>query len=97
MAAVDYEIFEAGDVALQDGMTLRGARLAYKTYGRLDEARANVIVYPTSYGAQHHDTEWLIRPGRALDPGKYFIVIPNMLCNGLSSSPSNAGPPHDRG
>jgi hypothetical protein len=36
---------------------------------------ANVIVYPTSYGAQHYDTEWLIRPGRALDPERFFIVI----------------------
>jgi homoserine O-acetyltransferase/O-succinyltransferase len=32
----------------------------------------------------------------ALDPAKYFIVIPNMLGNGLSSSPSNTPPPYDR-
>src|SRR6202049_4101780 len=70
---------------------------AYKTYGRLDAVRSTMIVYPTSYGAQHYDTEWLIRRGRALDPERYFIIIPNMLGNGLSSSPSNVGPPHDRG
>ena len=45
----------------------------------------------------HYDTEWLIRTGRALDPERYFIIIPNMLGNGLSSSPSKIGPPHDRG
>jgi homoserine O-acetyltransferase len=93
----DYEIFALGDVALERGMTLRNAKLAYKTYGSLNAARSNVIVYPTSFGAQHTDTEWLIRPGRALDPERYFIVIPNLLCNGLSSSPGNVGPPHDRG
>jgi homoserine O-acetyltransferase len=97
MTSPDYETFELGDVPLQSGLTLRAARLAYKTYGSLNAARSNVIVYPTSYGAQHSDIEWLIRPGRALDPERYFIVIPNMLTNGLSSSPSNAGPPHDRG
>ena len=97
MTLRDYDIFELGDVPLQSGLTLRNAQLAYKTYGRLDAARRNVIVYPTSYGAQHTDTEWLIRPGRALDPERYFIIIPNMFGNGLSSSPSNAGPPHDRG
>ena len=97
MTASDHEIFELGDVALQGGLTLRSARLAYKTYGALNPARSNVIVYPTSYGAQHTDTEWLIRPGRALDPERFFIIIPNMLANGLSSSPSNVGPPHDRG
>jgi homoserine O-acetyltransferase len=35
-------------------------------------------------------------PGRALDPGKYFIIGPNMFGNGLSSSPSNTPPPFDR-
>ena len=34
--------------------------------------------------------------GRAIDPAKYFIVAPNMLGNGLSSSPSNTPPPLDR-
>ena len=33
---------------------------------------------------------------RAIDPAKYFIVAPNMLGNGLSSSPSNTPPPLDR-
>ena len=95
MASRDYEIFELGDVPLQSGLTLRNAQLAYKTYGRLDASR-NVIVYPTSYGAQHTDTEWLIRQGRTLDPERYFIIIPNMFGNGLSSSPSNTPPPFDR-
>jgi homoserine O-acetyltransferase len=93
----DYQIFEAGDVVLQSGLTCRGARLAYKTYGTLSPARDNVIVHPTSYGAQHYDLEWAIGAGRALDPAKYFIVIPNMFGNGLSSSPSNTPPPFDRG
>jgi homoserine O-acetyltransferase/O-succinyltransferase len=93
----DYQIFEAGDVVLQSGLTYRGAKLAYKAYGTLNAAKSNVIVYPTSYGAQHPDTEWLIADGKALDPTKYFIVIPNLFGNGLSSSPSNTKPPFDRG
>jgi len=92
----DYAIFEAGDVVLQSGLTYRGARLAYKTYGTLDAEKSNVIVYPTSYGAQHPDLEWLIGADGILDPSRYFIIIPNMFGNGLSSSPSNAPPPFDR-
>jgi len=64
----DYQIFEAGDVALQSGLTYRKAKLAYKTYGTLNAAKSNVIVYPTSYGAQHSDTEWMIGTDKALDP-----------------------------
>lgn len=93
---VDYEIFELGDVALQSGATLRGAKLAYKTYGTLNADKSNVIVYPTWYSGQHYDNEWFIGEGMALDPQNYFIIVPNMLGNGLSSSPSNMPPPYDR-
>lgn len=92
----DYEIFELGDVVLQSAATLRGATLAYKTYGKLNARKDNVIVYPTWYSGQHVNNEWLIGRGMALDPEKYFIIIPNMLGNGLSSSPSNTPPPYDR-
>jgi homoserine O-acetyltransferase len=93
----DYQIFEAGDVVLQSGLTYRGARLAYKTHGTLNAAKSNVVVYPTSYGAQHPDLEWQIAAGKPLDPTRYFIVIVNKFGNGLSSSPSNTPPPFDRG
>ena len=92
----DYRIFAAGDVVLQSGLTYRAARLAYKTYGTLDCSQSNAILYPTSYGAQHYDLEWAIGEGKALDPTKYFIIIPNMFGNGLSSSPSNTPAPFDR-
>ncbi|MGY3107792.1 homoserine acetyltransferase [Bradyrhizobium sp. LM6.9] len=85
----DYEIFEAGDVTLQSGAVVPLLQLAYKTYGRLSPAKDNVILYPTSFSAQHTDTEWLIGPDGVLDPTRYFIVIPNLFGNGLSSSPSN--------
>lgn len=92
----DYELFELGDIQLQKGMTLRGAFLAYKTYGELNADRSNAIVYPTWYSGRHADNEWLIGEGMALDPNRYFIIVPNMLGNGLSSSPSNMPPPFDR-
>jgi homoserine O-acetyltransferase len=92
---IDYEIFELGDLALQRGATLRNARLAYKTFGTLNAAKDNAIVYPTWYSGQHYDNEWLVGRGMALDPDKYFIIIPNMFGNGLSSSPSNTPEPYN--
>ena len=83
------DVFECGDVLLQRGGTLRNARIVYKTFGTLNATRDNVIIYPTSYSAQHPDIEWLVDVRRCLDPSRYFIVIPNMFTNGLSSSPSN--------
>jgi homoserine O-acetyltransferase len=92
----DYEIFDLGDVVLQSGITLREARIAYKTYGKLAPARDNVIVMPTFYGGQHTDTEPMMQAGRALDLDRYFVIVPNLFGDGLSSSPSNSAPPFDR-
>lgn len=81
--------FAIEDFLVQCGVVLPEATIVYKTYGELNRERSNVILYPTSYGAQHTDIEWLIRPDSILDPSQYFIIIPNMFGNGLSSSPSN--------
>lgn len=91
----NYEIFEAGDVELQSGSVLPAVRVAYRTHGRLNAARDNAIIYPTHYSGTHDSNAWAIGPGMALDPDRFFIVIPNMLGNGLSSSPSNTPAPHD--
>ncbi len=82
-------VFECGDLPLLKGGTLKDARIVYKTFGTLNAARDNVIVYPTSYSAHHTDIEWLVDVQNCLDPSRYFIVIPNMFTNGLSTSPSN--------
>ncbi|MGG1658361.1 alpha/beta fold hydrolase [Brevibacillus sp. NRS-1366] len=93
---MDYEIFELGDVLLQSGAILPQAFLAYKTYGTLNANKDNVIIFPTSFGDQHYQNEWLIGANKALNPEKYFIIIPNMLGNGLSSSPSNTASPFEK-
>jgi len=81
--------FTLKNLALQCGAVLPEANLVYQTYGELAADKSNVVLYPTSYGAQHPDIEWLIRPEGILDPRRWFIIIPNMFGNGLSSSPRN--------
>lgn len=81
--------FDLGDLKVLSGETLPGAFISWKTYGTLSPQRDNVVLYPTSYSARHPDLEWLIGPDGVLDPTRWFIVIPDMFGNGLSSSPSN--------
>lgn len=96
-APSDAEYFDLGDVTLQSGHTLRDTQLAYKTFGALNADRSNVIVYPTWFSGWHSDNEWLIGADKkALNPNEWFIIVPNMLGNGLSTSPSNAPAPYDR-
>jgi homoserine O-acetyltransferase len=76
---------ELGDLPTERGGVIRGARLAWQSHGTLSAAGDNVIVYPCSYTASHDDLSWLIGPDGVLDPTRWFIVIPDMFSNGLSS------------
>ena len=93
MEAARYEL---GTVTLQRGGVLPGAQLTYRTYGTLAPDGGNAVLFPTWFTGQHPQVEWLIGPGRALDPAHWFVVVVNILGNGQSSSPSNTPPPHDR-
>ncbi|KAF4582857.1 homoserine acetyltransferase family protein [Ophiocordyceps camponoti-floridani] len=65
---------------------LPSAHLAYKTYGSPSNP---CIIYPTWTSGLIADNEVLIGEKRALDPKRFFIVVPALFGNGQSSSPSN--------
>ncbi len=90
-------ILEVPNVMLQKGGFLPSARLSYKTLGELNADRSNAVLVPSWYTGTHADTEaFMIGTNRALDPGKYFIILTDLLGNGLSSSPSNTPPPFEQ-
>jgi homoserine O-acetyltransferase/O-succinyltransferase len=91
------QIFELGDFQLTSGITLPQAKLSYKTYGTLNAAKDNAIVFPHFLGGAPAALEIFIEEGRPLDPSKYLIVLPGLFGAGVSSSPSNTAPPFDRG
>jgi homoserine O-acetyltransferase/O-succinyltransferase len=88
---------EAGDVPLQCGITLTDVELVVATYGSRERAADNAVVFPTRFGGTHEHNEYLIGAGMALDPDRYFIVVPNLIGNGVSTSPSNGQEPFARG
>jgi homoserine O-acetyltransferase len=93
-----FETFEVPNFLLQKGGLLPTARLAYATRGTLNAARDNAVLVPSWYTGTHDDSEmFMVGEDRALDPRKYFIILTNLLANGLSSSPSNSPAPVERG
>jgi len=89
-----FETFDLGHIDLESGYRLRGAKIAYRTIGTLSAAKDNAILFPTWYsGTSGIIEQAYVGSGRALDPGKYFIIIANQIGNGLSSSPSNTAAP----
>ncbi len=92
------------DFSMWRGGTLRGARLAYETWGRLNRARDNAILLFTGLSPPAHaaaspedprDGWWqrMIGPGLALDTDRYFVVCVNSLgsCFG-STGPASLDP-----
>ncbi|MEQ9121773.1 MAG: alpha/beta fold hydrolase [Alphaproteobacteria bacterium] len=91
------QTFKLGDFTLQSGRVLPDARLVYAVYGEMNAAKSNVVLYPTSYGAQHTDIAWAIGADRILDPNRWCVVVVNKFGNGQSTSPSNVAAPVARG
>ena len=79
-----------GDLALESGAAILDYRQSYVTHGELDRDRANAILVCASLTGNHHRLDFLIGPGMALDPGRWFIVATDPIGNGLSTSPSNS-------
>ena len=89
---------------LYRGGELRGAVVAYETWGELDPARGNAILLftglsPSAHAASSADNplpgwwEPMIGPGRALDTSRFFVICVNSLgsCFG-STGPTSLDP-----
>jgi homoserine O-acetyltransferase len=86
-----------GRFVLESGAAIEDCEVCYVTHGALAPARDNVVLVCAAIGQTHHRLDFLIGPGKALDPARYFIVAIDAIGNGLTSSPSNsAAQPLDR-
>jgi homoserine O-acetyltransferase len=76
-----------GDWPLACGHTIADARISYLQIGDANPDGSNLILVPSSYGAQVEDLAWLA--DAVFDPGRWCIVIAGQFGNGASSSPSH--------
>jgi homoserine O-acetyltransferase len=85
-----HQRLEIGDFRLESGETIRDFSISYVTHGTLNADKSNAILMVTAIGGNHHRIDYLIGPGKALDPAKYFIIATDAIGNGLTTSPSNS-------
>ncbi|HME06026.1 MAG TPA: alpha/beta fold hydrolase [Bryobacteraceae bacterium] len=85
--------FVISDFRTESGVTLPKAVVVFGTYGHLNAEKSNAILLPSHYMANFHGYEWLIGPGKALDPSELFLVCTELFGSGNSSSPSNTPEP----
>ena len=82
--------FAIGELRLESGETIVDYRQSYVTHGTLNADRSNALLVCASLSGTHHRIDFLIGPGKALDPARWFIVATDPIGNGLSTSPSNS-------
>jgi homoserine O-acetyltransferase/O-succinyltransferase len=85
-----HQLFSEGDLKLESGETIKDFAISYVTHGKLNEKKSNAILMVTALGGNHHRLDFMIGPGKALDPDKYFIICTDAIGNGFSTSPSNS-------
>lgn len=87
----DYEIVSIGRLDLEEGGSIPDCRLAFTTWGELNQAKDNAILITTWYSGTHQIwRDVYVGEGHALDPQRYFIICIDQIGSGLSVSPHNA-------
>lgn len=81
---------------LDSGDVLESCPVAYKTWGRLNEARDNVLVVCHALTGSSDVSDWwhpLLGRGKAFDPAHFFIFCGNVLGSPYgSASPLTVDP-----
>jgi homoserine O-acetyltransferase len=85
-----HQSFKEGNLKLESGDEIKDFSISYVTHGALNADKSNAILVVTAIGGNHHRLDYLIGPGKALDPAKYFIISTDAIGNGLTTSPSNS-------
>jgi homoserine O-acetyltransferase/O-succinyltransferase len=81
---------ELGELALESGEAIRDFRQSYVVHGALNAARDNAVLVCSSIAGTAHRLDFLIGPGLALDPARFFVIATDAIGNGRSTSPSNS-------
>jgi homoserine O-acetyltransferase len=85
-----HQLYSEGDLGLESGEAIKDFAISYVTHGTLNAKKSNAILMVTAISGNHHRIDFMIGPGKALDPQKYFIICTDAIGNGFSTSPSNS-------
>jgi homoserine O-acetyltransferase/O-succinyltransferase len=85
-----HQTLALGELQLESGEAIRDFEISYVAHGTRARGDDNVILVLTAIGSTHHRLDFLIGPGRPLDPERNFIICADAIGNGLSTSPSNS-------
>jgi homoserine O-acetyltransferase/O-succinyltransferase len=85
-----HQLYGEGDLKLESGEAIKDFSISFVTHGVLNEKKSNAVLMVTAISGNHHRLDFMIGPGKALDPDKFFIICTDAIANGLTTSPSNS-------
>jgi homoserine O-acetyltransferase/O-succinyltransferase len=85
----ELKIANIGDFTTRKGDVIKNCKVGYRTLGRLNSDKSNVILWPTWFQGKSESIVSGGFTGSLLDSSGLYIVIVDALTNGVSSSPSN--------
>jgi homoserine O-acetyltransferase len=68
--------------------------LGYRTFGTLNAAKSNTVLFPTWFGGTSEQLASNFGKGKMVDDTRFFIIAVDAIGNGVSSSPSNSRKQH---
>jgi homoserine O-acetyltransferase len=86
----EQKFADLGDLKLVSGETLRNCRIGYRTFGKMNADRSNIIVFPTWAGGTTEQLKDNVGAGKLVSDADYYVILIDALANGVSSSPSNS-------
>src|SRR5580704_5136364 len=81
---------DLGELKLRSGAVIHDFHLGYRTFGQLNAAKSNAILWPTWLGGKTQELVQFIGPEKVVDSTKYFVVLVDAIGDGISTSPSNS-------
>jgi homoserine O-acetyltransferase len=82
-------VASVGPCILSGGGTINDCKVAYRTFGRMNAERSNVVLIPTWLLGRSEDWTPYLGARGYVDTTRFYAIVVDALGDGRSSSPSN--------
>lgn len=89
-AQTNLQLASIGDFETETGEIIKNCQIGYRTAGKLNDSKSNVILWPTWFTGTTSDIINFGVLNSLVDTTEYHIILIDALSNGVSSSPSNS-------
>lgn len=85
----DQKLADLGTCRLASGERIEGCRIGYRTFGKVDATKSNVVLFPTWFSGTTRALVDVV-PDKLVDTKRFHLVLVDAIGDGVSTSPSNS-------